>query len=78
MDQILVGFYALMAIAIVIALLGIANTIFLSVYERTRELGLMRAVGTLRAQVRSMIRGEAVIIAVIGTMLGILVGAFGA
>lgn len=78
LDQILVGFYALMAVAIVIALLGIVNTIFLSVYERTRELGLMRAVGMLRSQVRSMIRGEAVIIAVIGALLGIIVGGFGA
>lgn len=78
LDQILVGFYALMALAIVIALLGIVNTIFLSVYERTRELGLMRAVGMLRAQVRAMIRGEAVIIAIIGAVLGILVGGFGA
>jgi putative ABC transport system permease protein len=77
LDQVLVGFYALMALAVLIALLGIVNTIFLSVYERTRELGLLRAVGMLREQVRAMVRGEAVIIAVLGALLGVLVGGLG-
>ena len=65
---------ALLGLAIVIALLGIVNTLALSVFERTRELGLLRAVGMSRRQVRSMIRGESVIIAVIGAVLGLAVG----
>jgi len=65
---------ALLGLAIVIALLGIVNTLALSVFERTRELGLLRAVGMSRRQVRSMVRGESVIIAVIGAVLGLAVG----
>jgi putative ABC transport system permease protein len=65
---------ALLALALVIALLGITNTLALSVYERTRELGLLRAVGMSRRQARSMIRWEAVIIVVIGGILGIVIG----
>jgi len=65
---------ALLGLAIVIALLGIVNTLALSVFERTRELGLLRAVGMSRRQVRSMIRGESVIIAVIGAVLGLAIG----
>ena len=64
-------FYALLALAVVIALLGIANTLALSIFERTRELGLLRAVGMSRAQVRSTIRWESIIIAVFGTTLGL-------
>jgi putative ABC transport system permease protein len=55
-------------------LLGVINTLLLSVYERTRELGLLRAVGATQAQIRSMIRGEAVIIAVLGCVVGLGVG----
>ena len=58
--------YLLLALAIVIALIGIANTLALSVHERTRELGLLRAVGQTRPQVRAMVRWESVIIAVFG------------
>ena len=65
---------ALLALAVLIALLGIANTLALSIFERTRELGLLRAVGMTRRQLRRMIRGESVIIAVIGAALGLLVG----
>jgi putative ABC transport system permease protein len=68
--------YALLALAIVIALMGIANTLSLSVVERTRELGLLRAVGMSRAHVRSMIRWEAAVIAVFGTLTGLAVGMF--
>ena len=57
-----------------IAVLGIVNTLMLSVFERTREIGLLRAVGMTRRQTRRMIRWEAVIIAVFGGVLGILVG----
>jgi len=67
---------ALLAMAILIALLGIVNTLALSIFERTRELGLLRAVGMGRRQVRSMIRCEAVIISVFGALLGLVVGVF--
>ena len=59
-------FYALLMLAVVIALLGIANTLALSIFERTRELGLLRAVGMGRSQVRSTVRWESIIIAVFG------------
>jgi putative ABC transport system permease protein len=65
---------ALLLFAIVIALFGIANTLGLSIIERTRELGLMRAVGMTRRQVRSLVRWEAVIIALLGALLGIIIG----
>jgi putative ABC transport system permease protein len=67
----------LLAFAVVIAMLGIANTIALSVLERTRELGLLRAVGMRRRQVRSAIRWEAVIIALFGSVLGLGFGLLG-
>jgi putative ABC transport system permease protein len=60
--------------ALVIALFGIANTLALSVFERTRELGLLRAVGMSRAQVRSTVRWESVLIALLGTTLGTTIG----
>ena len=66
--------YVFLALAVFIALLGIANTLALSIFERTREVGLLRAVGMVRSQVRSMIRWESVIIAVLGTVLGLLIG----
>jgi putative ABC transport system permease protein len=68
--------YVLLALAIIIALMGIANTLSLSVYERTRELGLLRAVGQTRGQLRSMVRWESVIIAVFGTVGGLGLGVF--
>jgi putative ABC transport system permease protein len=67
---------ALLSLAVLIALLGIVNTLVLSVYERTRELGLLRAVGMSRGQVRRMIRWESVVIALIGGILGLTVGVF--
>jgi putative ABC transport system permease protein len=75
-DQMLGLVYALLALAILIALLGIGNTLGLSIVERTRELGVLRAVGMTRAQLRSAIRWESVIIALQGTALGLLVGVF--
>ena len=63
--------YALLALAVLIALVGIANTLGLSILERTRELGVLRAVGMSRAQVRSTIRWEAVLIAAAGTVRGV-------
>ena len=73
-DQFLNVFIALLLLSEVIAVLGIVNTLMLSVYERTRELGLLRTVGTTRRQIWSMVCGESVIIAVIGCVLGIGVG----
>ena len=73
-DTLLVTVNALVGFAVVIAVLGIVNTLMLSVFERTREIGLLRAVGMTRRQTRRMIRWEAVIIAVFGGVLGILVG----
>jgi putative ABC transport system permease protein len=75
-DQLLNLIYVMLLLAIFIALLGIANTLALSIIERTRELGMMRAVGMTRSQLRSMIRWESVIIAIQGTLLGIVVGVF--
>jgi putative ABC transport system permease protein len=66
--------YALLILAIVISLFGIANTLALSIHERTRELGMLRAIGMSRRQVRTMIRYEAVITALIGAILGIVLG----
>ena len=64
----------LLGLAVVIAVLGIVNTLALSIVERTRELGLLRAVGMSRRQLRAMIRWESIIIAVVGTVLGLAVG----
>src|SRR5205823_6542518 len=75
-DQLLGLITALLSLAILIALFGIVNTLALSIFERTREIGLLRAVGMARRQVRSMIRSEAVIIAVFGALLGTAVGLF--
>ncbi len=73
-DTILNLIYVLLFFAIVIALFGIANTLGLSIIERTRELGLLRAVGMSRRQLRSSVRWEAVIIALLGTLLGLVIG----
>jgi putative ABC transport system permease protein len=66
--------YGLLALAIVIALLGIVNTLALSVIERTREVGLLRAVGVSRRQLRRMVRLESVVVAVLGAVLGVGMG----
>ena len=73
-DQLVNLFYALLVLAIVISLFGIANTLALSIHERTRELGMLRAIGMSRRQVRTMIRYEAVITALIGAILGMVLG----
>ncbi len=73
-NQLLGLVYALLALAVVIALIGIVNTLMLSVFERTHEIGLLRAVGMKRRQVRVMIRSESVILAVFGAIIGIVVG----
>ena len=73
-NQFLALIYVLLGLAVIIAFIGIVNTLGLSIYERTRELGLMRAVGMSRKQVRTSIRWEAVIIALLGTALGLVLG----
>jgi putative ABC transport system permease protein len=71
-NQLLIMVYVLLILAVIISFIGIVNTMTLSIYERTRELGLFRAVGGSRRQVRSMVRWEATIIALFGTLLGIV------
>jgi len=73
-DRLLGLVTALLALAVVIALLGIANTLALSVLERTREIGLLRAVGCSRRQARMMVRVEALLLALLGGSLGLAVG----
>jgi len=75
-DMMLSIVYALLALAVLIALLGIANTLTLAVHERTRELGLLRAVGQTRGQLRAMVRWESVLVAAFGTAGGLGLGAF--
>ncbi len=66
--------YALLALAVIIALIGIVNTLMLSVFERTHEIGILRAVGMKRRQVRTMIRSESVILAIFGAVIGLIIG----
>jgi putative ABC transport system permease protein len=75
-DQVLNLVYGLLVLAIIIALMGIANTLSLSIHERSRELGLLRAVGQTRRQLRSMVRGEAATVALFGTAGGVGLGVF--
>jgi putative ABC transport system permease protein len=75
-NQVLVLVYVLLFLAVIIAFIGIVNTMTLSIYERTKEIGLLRAVGSSRRQVRSMVRWEAAIIALFGTLLGIAMALF--
>jgi putative ABC transport system permease protein len=73
-NQLLALIYVLLAMSVIVSLFGIINTLVLSVYERTREIGMLRAIGTTRRQVRWIIRWESVITSVIGAILGLLVG----
>jgi putative ABC transport system permease protein len=73
-DQLVNLFYGLLALAVLISLFGIANTLTLSIHERTRELGMLRAIGMSRRQVRTMVRYESVITALIGGVVGIAIG----
>jgi putative ABC transport system permease protein len=73
-DRIIAIIYVLLVFAVVIAILGIVNTLALSVIERTREIGLLRAIGVSRRQLRLMIRLESVVIAVLGAVLGVALG----
>lgn len=73
-DLIVNALLALLAFSLMIAVLGIVNTLLLSVYERTRELGLLRTLGMTTRQMRRMVRGEAIVIAMIGSALGLALG----
>ena len=68
--------YALLSLAVIVSLFGIVNTLTLSIYERTREIGLLRAIGMSRRQVRRVIRYESVITALLGALLGSVLGTF--
>ncbi len=74
LDQMVYLLYALLAMSVLISLFGIANSLFLSIHERTREFGLLRAIGATRQQVRRIVRYESVITSMIGGLLGIAVG----
>jgi putative ABC transport system permease protein len=74
LDELLALIYVLLALAVIVSLFGIANTLALSIHERRRELGMLRAIGMSRRQVRTMIRYEAVITALIGALLGMAIG----
>ena len=74
LNQILTLIYALLGLSILIALFGVVNTLTLSIHERTREIGMLRAIGTSRRQVRRMIRYESVITAMIGAIIGAVIG----
>ena len=67
-------FYVLLALSVIVSLFGMVNTLVLAVFERTREVGMLRAVGMTRRQTRRMIRAESVITALIGAALGIPLG----
>jgi putative ABC transport system permease protein len=73
-NQILGLFYALLSLAVIVSLFGIVNTLVLSVYERTRELGMLRAIGASRRQIKRIVRYEAVITALIGAVIGVVLG----
>jgi putative ABC transport system permease protein len=73
-DQFLTLIYALLSLSVIVSLFGIVNTLVLSIHERTRELGMMRAIGTSRRLVRRIVRYESVITALIGAALGLAVG----
>jgi putative ABC transport system permease protein len=75
-NQFLTMLYVLLALSVIVSLFGMVNTLVLSVYERTRELGMLRAVGMTRRQARRMIRHESVITALIGAALGLPLGIF--
>jgi putative ABC transport system permease protein len=76
LDMVLNLFYVLLALSVVVSLFGMVNTLILSVFERTRELGMLRAVGMTRRQVRRMVRQESVITALIGAAVGLPLGMF--
>jgi putative ABC transport system permease protein len=77
-NELLTLIYVLLALSVIVSLFGIVNTLILSIYERTRELGMLRAIGTSRKQIRQMIRYESVITSTIGGVFGLVIGTVGA
>jgi putative ABC transport system permease protein len=75
-DDFLIMLYVLLALSVIVSIFGMVNTLVLSVFERTRELGMLRAVGMTRRQVRRMVRHESIITALIGAALGLPLGIF--
>src|SRR2546430_14035647 len=75
-NRILILLYVLLLLSVIVSLFGIVNTLVLTVFERTREIGMLRAVGMTRRQTRSMIRHESIVTALIGGVLGMAVGVF--
>jgi putative ABC transport system permease protein len=75
-NKLLALLYVLLALSVVVSLFGMVNTLVLSVFERTREIGMLRAVGMTRRQVRRMIRQESIVTALIGAALGLPLGLF--
>lgn len=73
-NQLLSLVYALLGLSVIISIFGVVNTLALSIIERTREIGMLRAVGTLRKQVRSMIRWESIVISFFGAFTGVILG----
>jgi putative ABC transport system permease protein len=73
-NQLVYMIYALLALSVLISLFGVVNTLILTIHERTREIGMLRAIGTSRSQVRQMIRYESVITAMIGAIIGSMLG----
>ena len=74
LNSILNILYVLLALSVIVSLFGIVNTLVLTVFERTREIGMLRAIGMTRRQMRRMIRHESVITALIGAFVGIVLG----
>ncbi len=74
LNQIIVLFYVMLALSVIISLFGVVNTLILTIYERTREIGMLRAIGASRRQVRRMIRYESIITAMIGAIIGATIG----
>ena len=74
LNSILNILYVLLALSVIVSLFGIVNTLVLTVFERTREIGMLRAIGMTRRQVRRMIRHESIITALIGAAIGIVLG----
>ena len=66
--------YVLLGLAVIVSVFGVVNTLALTILERTRELGMLRAIGTSRSQVRRMVRYESVINALLGTVVGAVIG----
>ena len=75
-DDFLLTLYVLLALSVIVSIFGMVNTLVLSIFERTRELGMLRAVGMTRRQARRMVRQESVITALIGAALGLPLGIF--